>query len=657
MSRSITIGNGNLLVGLDHHGQVRDFYFPYVGHANHVSGASGSYVHRIGVWVGGMLSWISDPAWQVDIKYTEFSGTSDIHAKNSSLGVSLHITDGVHNEKNIFMRKIVITNELDIARDIILFFGQEFRITESRRGDTAFFDPRVRSIVHYKGHNAFLVHAMVNGVAFSDYSVGLFDIEGKKGTFTDAEDGILSRNPIEHGSVDSVIGLTFHAKGLESTTAYYWIVAGKSVHEAHALHRHVLDELPERLLESTERYWQAWTEKDARTFGTLDARIVTLYKRSLAVIRVHADNRGGIIASSDSDMLNQGRDTYSYVWPRDAAIIASALDRAGHIDVTQRFYTFMSQCMEPDGYLMHKYRVDGVLGSSWHPWVQNEIFKLPIQEDETATVLRMLADHYAYAKDLEFIEALYNPLIERCADFMNDYIEHETGLPIDSYDLWEEKYGSSTYTAASVYAGLMGAAEISAILGKRENAKRYRNTAERIKQAILTYLYDVSSGTFVKSVRSEKGKLYYDKTLDMSSLFGVIFFGVLDVYDKRVETAFAHTVERLKVPGTFGGFMRYEGDRYYKTSESAPPNAWCITTLWVARYYIRRAKSVVELEQALGILNWTCDRATLSGILPEQIHPYTGEHLSTAPLVWSHAEFVITVDEYLKKLATFINRC
>ena len=98
--------------------------------------------------------------------------------------------------------------------------------------------------------------------------------------------------------------------------------------------------------------------------------------------------------------------------------------------------------------------------------------------------------------------------------------------------------------------------------------------------------------------------------------------------------------------------MRYEGDKYYKTSESAPSNAWCITTLWIARYYIRIAKSKVELERAMEILNWTCDRATPSGILPEQIHPFTGEHLSTAPLVWSHAEFVITVDEYLKKLAT-----
>ena len=61
MARAVTLGNGNVLVGLDYQGQVHDFYFPHVGHANHVSGASGSYVHRLGVFVDGELSWNGMP--------------------------------------------------------------------------------------------------------------------------------------------------------------------------------------------------------------------------------------------------------------------------------------------------------------------------------------------------------------------------------------------------------------------------------------------------------------------------------------------------------------------------------------------------------------------------------------------------------------------
>jgi GH15 family glucan-1,4-alpha-glucosidase len=61
------------------------------------------------------------------------------------------------------------------------------------------------------------------------------------------------------------------------------------------------------------------------------------------------------------------------------------------------------------------------------------------------------------------------------------------------------------------------------------------------------------------------------------------------------------------------------------------------------------AESLKGLEEAYKILEWTCAHATKSGVLAEQMHPHTGEHLSTAPLTWSHAEYVTTVDEYLKR--------
>lgn len=653
MARAVTIGNGSLLVGLDHRGQVRDFYFPHVGHANHVSGASGSYTHRIGVWVEGVLRWLSHSSWNITVDCSEATSGSSFCAYNSELGVRLRIVDVVHNEQNIFLRKIVVTNERDSERDIRVFFGQEFRISESRRGDTAYYDPRVGAVIHYKGHDAFLINAYVDGVQFKDYSIGLFAIEGKRGTYADAEDGVLSQNPIEHGSVDSVIGVSLQGKKKKNTTLYYWIAVGTSISEACKANEYILEETPERLLTSAERYWHAWLEKEFRNLSKINTELQTLYRRSLYIMRVHADNGGGIIASSDTDILNQGRDTYTYVWPRDAAIIANALDRAGYVDTTQRFFSFIAERIEDEGYLMHKYRVDGVLGSSWHPWVHDGVSRLPIQEDETAIVLFMLLKHYQSAKDLEFIEALYNPFIEPSADFMCGYVEAETHLPQSSYDLWEEKYGTSTYTVAAVYGALNAAAEISALLGKRENAQKYRNRAFLLKQALITHLYSVEQKMFVKLVRHEGDRLAYDTTIDMSSFHGIIRFGVLDPFDKRVQNAYAVVKERLQVPGEFGGYMRYEGDGYYRTSVSAPPNAWCITTLWMAQYYIASARTKDDLKKAYALLMWVYDRAAESGILPEQIHPHTGEHLSTSPLVWSHAEYVITVDEYLKKLASF----
>lgn len=486
---------------------------------------------------------------------------------------------------------------------------------------------------------------------FQEYNIGLFGIEGKEGTYLDAVDGVLERNPIEHGSVDSVIGLTFSIAGHASNDTYYWIVCGSSIAEVHTLDELVLSEKPDRLIASTEAYWQAWLKKEKTDLSILPAELQSLYRRSLMVLRVHTDNRGGIIASSDTDMLHHGRDTYSYVWPRDAAIIAYTFDQTGYRDASRRFFEFASERLDPSGYLMHKYRSDGVLGSSWHPWIINGEPKLPIQEDETATVVFVLWEHYEKYRDIEFIESMYNSFIEPAAEFMCEYIESTTGLPQASFDLWEEKYGTSTYTASSVYGGLMAAAKFANTLGKEDSSRTYQAIAERMRTAIGNVLYDKERGFFVKHVlHTPDGELTYDNTIDSSSLYGLLFFRVFDVDDERVTKMVKAVEEKLQISGQSRGFIRYEGDAYYRMHNAETPNPWVITTLWIARYYTEKAEAMKDLKYPLEILNWTGSHANNGGMLAEQMHPNTREQLSTSPLVWSHAEFVLAVRAYLSKV-------
>jgi glucoamylase len=108
--------------------------------------------------------------------------------------------------------------------------------------------------------------------------------------------------------------------------------------------------------------------------------------------------------------------------------------------------------------------------------------------------------------------------------------------------------------------------------------------------------------------------------------------------------------ERLQVRGQSKGFVRYEGDEYYRMRDAGSPNPWVICTLWIARYYIEKAESLKELKYPLEILEWTASHATSGGVLAEQMHPDTREQLSTSPLVWSHAEFVLAVQAYLEKI-------
>jgi GH15 family glucan-1,4-alpha-glucosidase len=56
------------------------------------------------------------------------------------------------------------------------------------------------------------------------------------------------------------------------------------------------------------------------------------------------------------------------------------------------------------------------------------------------------------------------------------------------------------------------------------------------------------------------------------------------------------------------------------------------------------------MKEAIPILEWVASRALPSGVLPEQVHPFTNQPLSVSPLTWSHAAFVSSVLEYLNKL-------
>ncbi len=648
MPRSLSLGNGNILVCTDKYAQVRDFYFPYVGLENHLGG---HYTHRVGVYVDHQLNWFDHPNWKIDIALSKESLVGETVAQNNALGVILKFSDAVYNEKNIFLRQVTVKNNTDRVRTVKLFFNHEFEIYESDRGDTSYFDPIHHVIMHYNGKRVFLINGLTEKGSFDDYTTGIFRIEGKEGSFKDAEDGMLSKNLIEHGPTDSVIGFYLDLGPQEEKIIYYWMTAAESIKDAIVLNEHVLVKKPEYMIRTTRDYWHAWVNKYNFSFYGLVESEIALFKKSMLIIRSHADNHGAIIASADSDMRQNGRDTYSYMWPRDGAFSAMAFNMTGEHNVSERFFEFCNNVITDEGYFMHKYRPDESLGSSWHPWMRNGKIELPIQEDETALPLIALWHHYEQSKDLEFIERVYDNLIKNSADFMVNYRDTKTRLPKASYDLWEEKFGIHTFTVATVYGALVAASKFAKLLGKKKSEHTYMTAAFEIRQALLTYLYDDAQGIFVKMLNvSDDGTIIYDKTLDMSSVYGVFAFGVLDIDDPRITRAIKQVEERLVVKTEVSGVVRYEGDRYYRSVDGVPGNPWFITTLWLAQYHIAHAKKESDFAEVHKWLAWATKHASSSGMLSEQLHPYTGEQLSATPLTWSHSEYVMTIIKYLDRL-------
>lgn len=647
MPKAISVSNGSLLVNLDRYGLVRDLYFPQVGLENHLGP---DCVHRIGAFADGQLSWLNDGTWDIKIGTQDESMASAIVAINRRLEVQLTFNDLCYNEKNVFMRKVVVKNLSNRERELVVFFAQQFEISLSNVAHTAYYDPRVQAIIHYRNHRAFLMNAQLEGKPFDGWTTGVFNSEGKDGSHRDAEDGKLSCNPIEHGHADSVLSLSGCYKPTEEKFLYYWLVAGLSIEEAQGVNAIVLEKGPGHLTRTTNDFWKAWVNRQNFSFYGLDDRQVRLFKQSLFYVRAHADKKGGIIASTDAEMLQGGKDSYAYIWPRDSAFAALALTRAGDTLVARKFFEFCNEIITADGYFMHKYSPDGSLGSSWHGWMRDGKLALPIQEDETAIVLWALHQYYEITKDLEFIEEIYNTLIKPAADFLTVYRDQKTGLPQASFDLWEEKYGIHTYTAASVYGALKAAANFGQLLGKVKSSHRWITAATEIREAIMKNLWDGPSGLFYKMITVKDDKIVPDATIDSSTAFGLQYFGVLEADDDKLKVMWQKVEQTLLVHGAVSGMARYAGDNYYRRDSRAASNPWFITTLWFTQWLLERAQSEKDLEIVRGWLSWTADHATDSGVLSEQLDSRTGELLSAAPLTWSQAEYVTTVIKYLDKL-------
>ena len=648
MPRDIPVGNGTLLVTFDQHYRIRDLYFPHVGRENHVGG----HPCRLGVWCEGRFCWIDDPSWSLSLGYVDETLITRVTATHASWGLQLDCQDAVDFHENVYLKRIRVRNLAAREREVRLFLHHDFNLYGSDVGDTVLYDPLLQGLVHYKARRYLLVNVSVGGQAgVRHFATGIKRVNGAEGTWRDAEDGWLEGNPIAQGSVDATLGIFLNVPALGEQECFLWIAAGKTHRDVRLLNQLVVEKTPQRLLHRTACYWRLWVNTVERDFEGLPRELVALYKRSLLILRTQIDNDGAIVAATDSDVLQFNRDTYSYVWPRDGALAAYALDQAGYMELSKRFFFFCKETIREEGYFLHKYHPDGSLASSWHPWIQDGVPQLPIQEDGTALVVWALWHHYQRFRNIEFIKPMYRPVIIKAADFMASYRDRQTGLPLPSYDLWEERQGIFTFTCAAVYGGLQAASRFAACFGEEERARTYRIACQEIRAGMDRYLYQEKAGRFARMVRLQDGKLQADTTVD-ASLYGLFAFGAYPTTDERVVRTMEAVREHLWVKTEVGGIARYQGDTYYRDPAlppEIPGNPWFICTLWWTQYLIARAASLPELRKALKPLSWVCRRALPSGVLAEQIHPLTNQPLSVSPLTWSHATVVTTIHAYLEK--------
>lgn len=637
MARPVMLGNGSLTVGLNEHGLVHDFYYPYVGLDNLTT--SRSVHHKVGVWVDGKFSWVDDGSWETNVSFESDALVGATTMRSNDLGIELQFSDFVDYDFNVFCRHITVVNQANVAREIRLFTHQVFQISRGGRADTALFVPEENYILDYKGRCSLLIYGeQADGQVYDQFAIGNYGIEGKEGTFKDAEDGELSGSAVEHGGVDSVMRFSLQLTEGGSQDVNYWIVAADSQFAAEKIHDKVKKEGLTRRLSATRQYWHEWLAIGANTLHGVDKQYLEPLKKSLMITKVHADRRGGIIASADSSIYNYGRDYYTYVWPRDGAYAIWPLIRLGYTEEPKRFFEFCRDIITPEGYLMHKYQPDRAIGSTWHPWLHGDHKELPIQEDETAAVVYMLGEYYEYTKDEDFVRGVYTTFVQPAANFMATFIDAQTGLPHASYDLWEEKFLTNTYTTAIVYQALLVAADFAEAFEFPDDAALWTSVAKKILSNSEVF-FDVERGQYRKGyLLQQDGSLQFDNTLDVSSLYGVMVFG-LHTDKEHIQQTVTQIETVLLDTSPSGGCPRYEHDHYFESEPSYLGNPWFVTTLWMAQYYARAG----DMSKAEHYIQWSLAHTLPSGVLSEQVNPSTGEIISVTPLVWSHAELSNTI--------------
>ncbi len=366
----------------------------------------------------------------------------------------------------------------------------------------------------------------------------------------------------------------------------------------------------------------------------------------MMIVKSQIDIRGAVIASTDTSMLNYSRDAYAYCWPRDGAFAIWPLIRMGYKEEAYRFFQFTKHGMHPDGYMMHKYRADGALGSSWHSYVHEDgLIAPPIQEDETALPVFMFAQYYQLHPDLSLLKEFYHSMIVPMANFMTEYVDELTGLPKPSYDLWEQTFLTSTYTTAVTYAALIAASDLATAAKDQDNAVKWRLAANDIQAAAHKHLYNEERDVFYRGLTVRDGQIIKDGIVDCSSVFGAYIFGLFDAKSPQMKAS-VETVEHLFGIDTGAiGLPRYENDEYRRVSPGITGNLWFITSFWLAQYYIDSGTT----DQALKILDWAKSHALSTGVMGEQFDPVTNQIISPAPLTWTHAEYVATLLDLIAK--------
>lgn len=626
------IGNSSMLAALGATGELYRLWWPHIDMPQHIERV------RAGIFVKGEsneTSWLdNEHEWVHEQSYLPNTNVLKTTATAAKLPLSVASFDFAVPDEDLLVRFYQLTNTGIQPVSLRFFCFASLTIAENKLYNTVMFEPQIDGLTYYR-----------HTYAFSLSSANVCTQYTTADALANATRGYLPGSKIAMAP-DGALAWDFTLNPGETGSLPIYLTAGRSIEEAHGKMLSAKAKNVDDWLNDTVSYWHRYLEKTVK-LPFRDSRMEAIYNRSLLVFKLMSDKETGtIIAAPEFDEAFTRCGGYAYAWGRDAAYITTAFDRAGLTDLTRAFYRFAVSAQDASGAWQQRHYHDGSLAPSWG-----------LQIDEGASILWGMYQHFLMTKDRSFLAEVW-PAVVKGSFFLISYLDKETGLPLPSKDLWEEREAEHTYSAAAVYGGLTGAASIASELGHDQLAAEWREAAEQLKDSILAHTVNEQTNTFYRGLKivvdrsaylraKEAGKraftatdekgyvtyyLWHDPVYDISLLGLSVPFALLEANDSRM-AATADAIEQTCTSLVVGGIRRYEDDVYIGG------NPWILTTLWLAQFRIQQG----NFPEAKKLLQWAADHATSLDLLPEQIDKKTGETAWVVPLTWSHAMFVLTV--------------
>ncbi len=624
------VGNGTMLCGIRESGALHRLFWPGIDWGQHMG------ILKSGIqYNGGPVHWLEDISSQRRQHYIEDTNilTSITDFGNNT---EIHQTDLVLPENDVLVRTYRIINNGPSPLNINFITYCSFSIEESAIQDGMYYSPALQALIQYR-RSVFLG---VKCPGKTPYGFHCGRRNSPSDPYESACRGEFWGCPDNIKSGAGAMGWSMGSAGPGEQASITLIIAA-------AQNENSLTELlslpaleNESYLEKVSQYWKEWLSR-RQIENNADN---TLYNRSLLAMKIMSDrSSGGSVAAPEFDSHYIASGGYGYCWPRDGVFVALALDEAGHNKEAGMFYKFAARVQKNDGSWHQRYFLNGDRAPSWGD-----------QIDQTGAVLWGYHHHYTLTGDNNFLNHIWPSVYSGACYLVKNQLDN--GLQIPTYDLWEDEFAQSTYSSAAVYGGLKGAAGLAAAMGDNSSGKLWNETAESLRNSILSLQWADDMGTFVKSVnrrvsegeyhraqecgqgvchlscgaRSGYHALSMDRRLDVA-LLGLCYpFGVLKAADQRMKST-AESIEKNLFNNQVGGIHRYQGDNY------AGGNPWVLASLWMSIYHSLQGQK----EKAADYIRWARANVSQAGLLPEQVHRHNGGPAWVLPLNWSHAMYVL----------------